>query len=496
MKRIYTILIPSLIFWAVMTLWLIRYEAFPSFFSPVHHASYKSMLSDGPIIVDNWMKVLINGNHVGYAHSAVNIDEHNANERYAFVSKTVLRLSLLGSPQYISVDVTATLNSFYALQQFSMLLENANYSMKLDARRMNGSRFLAKMETPAGTQQFAVELPDDVAIYSPAMDAYIRKLKPDEQFVFKTLDPMTLTPMPMTVTAKGPQTFVQNGTQTIANLFIYDFNGAKSRTWMNDEGEVLLQETPWGWSMEASTPEKAVTFQRGNDTFDLARNFSVPLATQLSDSHSVSELIIDMEGAHISSFPLATRRQTILHQTNDSLRLQIQRHPPPDPQATYSPDDLAHTPFIQTTNTAIVARAQKITRHTTAPWEKAQAINDWVFQHVTKDPTVSIPSAIDVLKSLRGDCNEHTYLFVALARAAGIPSRITVGLVYSDGGLYYHAWPAVFIDGQWQEMDPTFGQHEADATHIALLQGELTDQMRLIPLIGQLHATIVRTNYD
>ena len=89
-----------------------------------------------------------------------------------------------------------------------------------------------------------------------------------------------------------------------------------------------------------------------------------------------------------------------------------------------------------------------------------------------------------------GDCNEHTYLFVGLARAAGIPARIHVGLAYNEGMFYYHAWPAVHV-GEWVEMDPTFGQDCADATHITLLTGELASQMQLGRLLGRLKITVL-----
>ncbi len=63
-----------------------------------------------------------------------------------------------------------------------------------------------------------------------------------------------------------------------------------------------------------------------------------------------------------------------------------------------------------------------------------------------KKPTVSLPSAREVLRTKVGDCNEHTALYVALARALGIPARIDVGLVFVRGAFYYHAWPEVYID--------------------------------------------------
>ena len=63
-----------------------------------------------------------------------------------------------------------------------------------------------------------------------------------------------------------------------------------------------------------------------------------------------------------------------------------------------------------------------------------------------KTPVIGVPNGLTALQQAQGDCNEHTALFVSLARAAKIPSRIAAGIVFSDrtGPLkqfYYHAWP-------------------------------------------------------
>src|SRR6185436_18023461 len=56
-------------------------------------------------------------------------------------------------------------------------------------------------------------------------------------------------------------------------------------------------------------------------------------------------------------------------------------------------------------------------------WKRALLIHDFVYKQLEKAPTVSIPNALEVLKTKKGDCNEHAVLFTALARAAGVPTR-------------------------------------------------------------------------
>src|SRR5690606_17271001 len=54
-----------------------------------------------------------------------------------------------------------------------------------------------------------------------------------------------------------------------------------------------------------------------------------------------------------------------------------------------------------------------------------------------------------------------------------IPARTVHGLVAAELGdtpaLYWHQWAQVWV-GEWLDVDPTFGQEVADATHLALGQ--------------------------
>ena len=121
---------------------------------------------------------------------------------------------------------------------------------------------------------------------------------------------------------------------------------------------------------------------------------------------------------------------------------------------------------------------------------KVELISDWVYKNIEKRVTVSVPSAVEVLETRRGDCNEHTVLYVALARAAGVPARTAAGLVYVGGSFYYHAWPEVYLRG-WVAVDPTLGQFPADAAHLRFTVGGLARQVELVRLIGRLQIEVL-----
>ena len=113
-----------------------------------------------------------------------------------------------------------------------------------------------------------------------------------------------------------------------------------------------------------------------------------------------------------------------------------------------------------------------------------------VFNMLEKKVTISVPSAVQVLETLAGDCNEHTVLYVALARALGLPARTAVGLVYLRGSFFYHAWPEVWL-GEWVAVDPTFGDAPADAAHIRFVIGGLAQQVEIVRLIGRLNIEVL-----
>ena len=101
-------------------------------------------------------------------------------------------------------------------------------------------------------------------------------------------------------------------------------------------------------------------------------------------------------------------------------------------------------------------------------------------------------TALDALRERRGECQSHTYLFAALARATGIPTKIVNGLVYSEdyGGFLFHAWPEVFV-GEWRALDPTLGQDRLDATHIKLTENEREYPFKMMAFVGQIAIEIV-----
>jgi transglutaminase-like putative cysteine protease len=155
--------------------------------------------------------------------------------------------------------------------------------------------------------------------------------------------------------------------------------------------------------------------------------------------------------------------------------------------------DLRPSATVQSHDPTIRSLARAITAGSATVQDKIGAVLAWLEKNIRKEP-VDTFSALDVLDAKRGECQGHSYLYTALMRALGVPTRVVNGLVYSaeHGGFLYHTWAESLVEGSWRAVDPTFNQTQADATHIALVRGEsLTELVPLVDWVGNTRIVVL-----
>jgi hypothetical protein len=148
---------------------------------------------------------------------------------------------------------------------------------------------------------------------------------------------------------------------------------------------------------------------------------------------------------------------------------------------------------VQSRDPMIRRLAASIAGQQASPEAKIAAVLRWLDQNIAKE-AVDTFSALDVLDAKRGECQGHAYLYAALMRALGVPTRVVNGLVYSPDfeGFLYHTWAESLVDGGWSAVDPTFGQTRADATHVALVRGEtLAELTSLVDWVGNTRVKVL-----
>jgi len=106
----------------------------------------------------------------------------------------------------------------------------------------------------------------------------------------------------------------------------------------------------------------------------------------------------------------------------------------------------------------------------TGPVDTARRIYDWIGSNVEYvGYTSDDRGALYAVKNRRGDCTEFMYLFVALARANGIPARGVGGYVVDRDTVLepheYHNWAEFYLDGVWHVADPQRSKFMDDETN-------------------------------
>lgn len=133
---------------------------------------------------------------------------------------------------------------------------------------------------------------------------------------------------------------------------------------------------------------------------------------------------------------------------------------------------LKPTPMCQSDDKTLADEAAKLVKGKTDAREATMAIIKFVSGRLKGGSgDTGAASALQAYKERKGDCTEHSALFVALARAAGLPARQVGGLAYaaaedgSDSIMGYHAWSEVWL-GRWVPVDATVNELGTSARYV------------------------------
>ncbi len=280
------------------------------------------------------------------------------------------------------------------------------------------------------------------------------------------------------------------------------FGGVSVSSWVDEDGIMVRAESPLGFTIERTTFDLARqewADSKGDPTLTagygaLIEGTAIAANEDLTGIEAAPRLRVRLRGVDLEGFDLDGGRQRLLGDTLVVTREAEWMWKTPGYELPATDPKLARwlesTPLIQAEDARIRAKAVEVTGGIRDPAVAAERLEAWVYRSLRKEITPSVPSAIQVLDAMRGDCNEHTVLYVALARSIGLPARTAVGLVSVRGRFYFHAWPEVLLGGMWIAVDPTLGQFPADASHLRFLIGGLARQIELIRLIGRLQLDV------
>lgn len=152
-------------------------------------------------------------------------------------------------------------------------------------------------------------------------------------------------------------------------------------------------------------------------------------------------------------------------------------------------------PFLQSTPTLQVDHPKIAAQVALLKIDKKESVsaqigrfNQYVYTLLRKENSATFSSAVETLEAGYGDCGEHAVLLAALLRAAGVPARVVLGLLYvaPKKGYYYHAWVVAYAGGNWIFADPSHDAFPACNDRIPLMIDDTGEKMlRLGGVVGR-----------
>lgn len=470
-------------FWCVMNFLLVKRQLA----APPSVITLKSTekLTDH---IEEWWGVFYRDEKIGFASQVIT----PKTKGYKLQDRSRMNLNMLGTMQPTTTELDMDANDDWMLEKFAFELRSTE--IRFSARgQMNGTTLQLTLDS--GGHRSSRELKLRQAPYLlAALKPYVvtQQLEIGKKFLFPTFDPSTLSEQVTTVVIEGrEQLRIADRTEPAIRLR-QSFRGVSVVSWIDGQGRTLKEESPAGLSIIRQEMSAAKNLPAHAVSLDLIAQTAVPVATQIADPQTQRALRLKLGGVDLANFRLNSGRQKLLQdrleiRLEDLKQLSLPKIPVRDPVlASY----LQPTPFLQSDNPNIQALAAQILNGERDAYRAAIKIKDWVYKEIAKEPTVSIPNALEVLQTRRGDCNEHTVLFNTLARAAGIPAKTVVGVVYLRGAFYYHAWSEVWL-GDWVSLDSVLNQFPADVTHVKFLEGEIDRQIEILQLIGNLKIEVL-----
>ena len=426
---------------------------------------------------------------IGFSHSRYT----RLDQGYRFNETLFMRINTMGMVQDIGLNTSGILHTDFSLKTFDFEIASGRFNFSASG---NISDKTLELNTrSAGTEQtYQVNLADDIYFTSGIVQAASAgKLKPGDQLTLKVFDPIAMGQESILLHILEEEDITIMGQVIKATKISLKFKGATQLAWMDEKGDLLREKGLLGIILEKTSREDAMHGLPIQSSQDLTEAASIPANMDIDNPDQLMQMRFEIRGSGDFSEQLQGGRQTyhspVLSIQKESLNDLPQQDSPRVPAENIA-IFLAPSPFIQSDHPAIRRLTSDLVADEDPPLEKARKLVAWMQTHIKKRPVISIPDALSTLENRVGDCNEHAVLFAALARAAGIPTRIEAGVVFLRKRFFYHAWNSIYV-GRWITVDALFDQIPADVTHIRLASGMQKDQLDILGLIGNLKIKIL-----
>ena len=486
--------------WVLSLGWLVKREVF----RPTGARLAAAALAVPPGAL--FYRLAVGGQQVGYSSTTIDTLASSLRVENVFV----LDVPAMGALHRTSARSVATLSRALRLETVETTFDGDLGQFAAHERVIGDTVLLVAIVAAGDSQTTRIPLQGPITLPTllPLRLAFGGELRSGHAYTARLFDPLLLTSRDVTARVAAESTLVVSDSADLdsttmvwvpehfdtVRAFRIDHDalggGVPMSSWIDAQGGLVFATTD-GFAMERAAFEIVYQNFKKRDTVRIARSSAAPAPGEIVP---LTALV-----AGVRSDPEPRGRLRLRRNGRDTVEIvqaaAVEAHAAPyrlPSRDTALARWLAPEPLIQSHDPRIAAQARRIIERERAPARVAELLTHWVHRTLRRaiPPSGSVPSAVKVLETARGDCNDATTLFVALARSTGLPARTVGGLIYLNGRFYYHAWAEVYLN-DWIAVDPTFDQFPADAAHIPIATGGLARQIELVPLVGRLKLEVL-----
>jgi len=179
-------------------------------------------------------------------------------------SAAVLDLDVMGSEHRVRVDLAATMNRMHELERVELSVIGGVLDVRLEGKVV-GSRLGMTLELAGVEHQMAYDLERPPTIGIGAYWMVLRRNpEPGSRITVEVFDPLTASPRPMVLEYEGPDELALIDGAVPAHHIRRRLEGMTAEVWVNDVGEVLREQLPFGVTAVRETESDATWgFTRG-----------------------------------------------------------------------------------------------------------------------------------------------------------------------------------------------------------------------------------------
>ncbi|MBI5835194.1 MAG: transglutaminase domain-containing protein [Armatimonadetes bacterium] len=451
-----------------------------------------------------WYGVYLQSQKIGYLQETLRPDPAHPGQ-FEYANSDLVDLNLMGQPLRQSTLTKVICDAAYAPIEMHFALTSSGRSTTVKAQfgadKVTYQRVGGDAEGKGGdANSGTVPIPAGTKLVADARLVLAhRKLKPGDKLTFHTFNPVTLSIDENELSCDRTEPLALVGENIDATVVTVKTKFGTMTSWVDATGrprqtEVAMMQAKLSYRDEPK--EQALSLDKGGQRVDLATATAIHPDKPIPNPREVRHLRLRVKGlALLSAVPNDGSQQ--IKDLGDGWREVTVTAPPPaqatPPTEVEKKTFLRATSYIQAEHPDLVAAAKEAVGTAQNPADRAHAIQLYVRGRVKWQSNVGMfRSALEVFRDPNGVCRDAAALYTALARAAGLPTRVCGGLIYLNDSFLGHAWAETWVGDRWQPVDATLSQQVADAARLKLAQGDdYTALFEMLPALGNLTVEVL-----